>query len=148
MSLAVREPSRGSAAGESPVAAWREVGPGVDVKLLTVDPATQAVEYLVRLPPGFHTGRYRHYAETFVYILEGQVGVTGTPTSFSAGDICCQPRGVIHEEVAGPQGATVYVSQRAHDDRLIEFLDADGAVQDTLRLAQLCAALTAPVRIL
>lgn len=145
MSLAVREPSRGSVANDTTPTAWRVVGPGLDVKVLTVDVDTQAVEYLVCLPPGFRTGRYRHHAETFVYILEGQVGVAASATSFNAGDLCCQPRGVIHEAVAGPQGATVYVSQRAHDARLSEFLDADGAVRDTLHLAQLAAALAAPV---
>lgn len=137
MSLAVRDGSRECADDEPTAAPWRVVGPGLEVKLLTVEPASQAVEYLVRLPPGFHTGRYRHHAETFVYILDGHVCGAATSILFSAGDICCQPRGTIHEEVAGPQGATIYVSQRAGDGCLIEFLAADGTVHDTLRVAQL-----------
>ncbi len=115
---------------------WFEARPGIEIKVLAADVAERTAEYLARMPAGYHTGFYHHRADTFVYILTGQLCVAATSALYSAGDCCCQPAGVLHDLVVGPDGVTVYVNQRADGDCLIEFTDTRGTVCDTFRVTE------------
>jgi anti-sigma factor ChrR (cupin superfamily) len=122
-------------AGAASQAGWCDCGPGIQVKVLAVDPANHSVEYLARTGPGHTTGLHRHHAEAYIFILEGSVTNVTTGIEFQPGDFCHQPVGDEHEEVTGPNGAMAYVSQRGTGDLMAEFLDANGAVVARFSLA-------------
>jgi anti-sigma factor ChrR (cupin superfamily) len=115
------------AASEAP---WVNCGPGIAVKVLAVDTERKSVEYLAHSDAGVNVGVHRHFAEGYIFIVEGSVLNKTTGCVFKAGDFCYQPTGDQHEEEAGPEGVTAYVSQRGTGDLLVEFLDRDGKVID------------------
>lgn len=121
--------------GAASKAGWCDCGPGIQVKVLAIDPVNHSVEYLARTKPGHTTGLHRHHAEAYVYVLEGSFTNATTGCEFQAGDFCYQPIGDEHEEVTGPNGAMAHVSQRGNQDLMAEFLDEDGKVIDKYSLS-------------
>lgn len=144
MSAAAHDARVSPAGNSGDDVSWFEARPGIEIKVLAADAVARTAEYLARMPAGYHTGPYRHRADTFVYVLSGQLCVAATSALYQAGDYCCQPAGVLHDQLIGPEGATVYVNQRAVADRLVDFLDANGAVADVFRITDF--ARHAPVR--
>ncbi len=124
------------AASEQP---WIEQMPGVQMKVLAVDEARNGVEYLLKLAPGYDSGRHRHNCETFVYVIEGSILNETTGVEFQAGDFCYQAHGDDHVEKAGSQGALILGSLRGGDEALIEFFDASGAVVGKVSVADYAA---------
>lgn len=120
------------AASKSP---WIDCGPGIQIKVLAVDPVHHSVQYLARAGAGHNPGVHRHNADASIFILEGSVRNLTTGCEFGPGDFCFQPTGDVHEEVAGPQGVVSYISQRGDEDLLIEFMDESGAVGDRYTLS-------------
>lgn len=121
--------------GAASQAGWCDCGPGIQVKVLAIDPDNHSVEYLARTQPGHTTGVHRHYAEAYIYILAGSVTNATTGCEFVAGDFCYQPVGDAHEEVTGANGAMAYVSQRGDQDLMAEFLNEKGEVIDRYSLS-------------
>ncbi|MGE0487463.1 MAG: hypothetical protein AB7Q81_25150 [Gammaproteobacteria bacterium] len=126
-------------AGAASQAGWRDCGPGIEVKVLAVDPLNHSVEYLARTGPGHATGLHRHHAEAYIFILAGSVTNVTTGVEFRPGDFCHQPVDDEHEEVTGPDGAMAYVSQRGAGDLMAEFFDAEGEVVARYSLADFAA---------
>ena len=118
---------------------WVEPMPGVEMKVLAVDEATNGVEYLLKLAPGYDSGRHRHNCETYVYVVEGSVVNETTGVAFAAGDFCYQPHGDDHVEKAGPEGALLLGSLRHGDEALIEFFDDGGQVVGQISAADYAA---------
>jgi anti-sigma factor ChrR (cupin superfamily) len=116
-------------------AGWCDCGPGIQVKVLAIDPVKHSVEYLARTPPGHSTGLHRHHAEAYIFIVEGSVTNVTTGCEYRAGDLYYQPVGDGHEEVTGPNGAMAYVSQRGDRDLMAEFLNDKGEVIDNYNLS-------------
>ena len=91
--------------------------------MLARDHENFSVEYLARTQPGHTTGVHRHYAEAYIFILEGSATNRMTGVEFHKGDFCYQPVGDEHEEIAGPNGAMAYVSQLGDQNLMAEFLN-------------------------
>jgi anti-sigma factor ChrR (cupin superfamily) len=121
--------------GAASQAGWCDCGPGIQVKVLALDPDKHSVEYLARTTPGHTTGLHRHYAEAYIFVLEGSFTNVTTGVEFKVGDFCHQPVGDAHEELTGPNGAMAYVSQRGDQDMMAEFLDREGKVIDHYSLS-------------
>jgi anti-sigma factor ChrR (cupin superfamily) len=121
--------------GAASQAGWCHCGPGIEVKVLAIDFDKHSVEYLARTKPGHTTGVHRHYAEAYIFVLEGSFTNVTTGVEFHEGDFCHQPIGDSHEEVTGPKGAMAFVSQRGNQDLMAEFLNAQGEVIDRYSLS-------------
>ncbi len=124
----VSQPNVRVIAGAASEAGWCDCGPGIQVKVLAIDPDNHSVEYLARTQAGHTTGLHRHYAEAYIFILQGSVTNATTGCEFKVGDFCYQPVGDVHEELTGPDGAMAYVSQRGSSDLMAEFMDEQGEV--------------------
>lgn len=122
-------------AGAASKTAWRDCGPGIQIKVLAVDLEHNSVQYLARTGPGHNPGIHRHNADASIYVIEGSVKNLTTGCEFGPGDFCFQPIGDVHEEVVGPEGVLTYVSQRGDSDLLIEFMDETGAVADKYKVS-------------
>lgn len=148
MSAVLQEPPTGIRLIDGPAssAGWCACGPGIEVKVLAIDPARHSVEYLARTAPGHTTGLHRHHAEAYLYILQGSVTNLASGVEFRQGDFCYQPCGDEHEEVTGPDGAMAYVSQRGVGDLMAEFLDRDGRVLHRYTLGEFAALMTPSAR--
>src|SRR5262245_27757865 len=121
--------------GAASKASWCDCGPGIQVKVLAIDPVKHSVEYLARTKPGHSTGLHRHFAEAYIFVVEGSVTNVTTGSAYRAGDLYYQPVGDAHEEVTGPDGAMAYVSQRGNQDLMAEFLNDKGDVIDRYSLS-------------
>ena len=121
--------------GPASKAGWCDCGPGIQVKVLAIDPVKYSVEYLARTKAGHSTGLHRHYAEAYIFVVEGSVTNITTGCAYRAGDLYYQPVGNAHEEVTGPDGAVAYVSQRGDQDLMAEFLNDEGEVIDRYSLS-------------
>lgn len=118
---------------------WFAAPAGFAMKVLAADVVALTAEYLARLPPSARSGPFRHRADTFVYVMDGELRELETGALYTAGDCCCQPTGVMYDLHAGAAGVTLYVNQRADADRLIEFCDGDGVVLEVLKVSTLAA---------
>lgn len=144
MASVLKEPTPSSVQviqGQSSAAPWCACGPGIEIKVLSVDTERHAVEYLARSQAGNNAGTHRHHCETSVFVLEGSVINHTTGCQFGPGDYCFQPDGDVHEEEAGPDGVTVFASQRGYGDLLVEFFDEEGKVCSEFRVSDMAKML-------
>ena len=139
MTAVVNQPWLSTARGPEEGSGWFAAPAGFSVKVLAADAVALTAEYLARLSCAQRTGPFRHLADTFVYIMDGELRELETGALYTTGDCCCQPAGVIHDLRAGADGVTIYVNQRADVGRLIEFCDATGVVFDVLAVSTLAA---------
>jgi anti-sigma factor ChrR (cupin superfamily) len=73
---------------------WEERQPGVQLKLLWEDPATQHRAILNRIEPGAQFRRHRHLGDELVFVIEGAISDEfGTIT---AGNMGYRPHGCVH----------------------------------------------------
>jgi RNA polymerase sigma-70 factor (ECF subfamily) len=56
---------------------WRQAAPGIQVKILSADPAMDRVSLLVRLAPGFAYPSHRHADIEQLYLLDGELWIDG-----------------------------------------------------------------------
>jgi anti-sigma factor ChrR (cupin superfamily) len=84
---------------------WKAMQPGIRMKTLWTDTATNRRAVLVRIEPGAGIALHRHVGEEFIYVIEGAVSdESGTVT---AGDMSFRPNGCIHS-VTSTNGMTVF----------------------------------------
>ncbi len=71
--------ARGAAVASTPARweepAWREVAPGISVKLLASDPARDLVSMLVRLEPGIEYPPHTHAGVEELHLLDGELWI-------------------------------------------------------------------------
>ena len=82
---------------------WRDILPGVSIKVLREDNAEQSQTTLWRLQPGASVPRHQHSQNEECLILEGSIVHAGT--EYFAGDYLLSPVGMPHENFVAPQGA-------------------------------------------
>ncbi len=128
MSAALESPKVLVTACEASKQEWADCAPGVQVKVLAVDEVRNSVEYLIKIDPGYHSGKHKHMCETYAYVLAGSLTNHTIECEFGPGDFCYQPFDDVHVEEAGSEGATLYVSLRGKTGTLIEFYDDEDQV--------------------
>jgi hypothetical protein len=83
---------------------WREVAPGIAVKLLADDPEGSRVSLVVRLSPGTEYPPHRHDGVEELYMLEGELIVGDR--SLYAGDYLRSEPGTVDRRVWSETGCT------------------------------------------
>ncbi len=71
-------------------------------------------EFLVReWAPGAETGDHTHPFGASLRVARGEfvLAMDGTTRRLAAGDTCKVPRGTVHSEVYGHEGATIWVAR-------------------------------------
>ena len=143
MSAVMKEsPEVRIAAGPASKQSWCACAPGMQIKVLSVDLARNSVEAVIRMEPGCNTGKHRHTCETYAYVLEGRLVNETAGCEFGPGDFCYQAENDTHVEVAGAEGATVYLSYRGNRDELVEFYGEDGKVAATFGVADFASMMS------
>lgn len=104
---------------------WKSCTDDIQAKVLSVDHARNAVEFLFKIAPGYRSNKHRHTCETHLFVIEGRVVNLSTGSELGPGDYCCQSCGDAHVQEF-PDGAIVYGSYRGERDQLVEFYDDDG----------------------
>jgi anti-sigma factor ChrR (cupin superfamily) len=74
---------------------WHELSPGVSVKTLFIDPATQRRTAIVRMAPGTRLPRHQHLAVEELFVLEGDCHVAPGQV-LQAGDYFRADAGSVH----------------------------------------------------
>lgn len=74
---------------------WRDLAPGVGLKVLRLDRATGAWTIMIKSSPGSVLPPHRHLAHSEIYILSGS-GHHDQTGAFKAGDFVVEPDGAMH----------------------------------------------------
>jgi anti-sigma factor ChrR (cupin superfamily) len=86
---------------------WVTVGPGVEVKVLRMDPDRNDQTVLIRMQPGSVVVGHRHTQEEECLILEGDVYIGAH--RLGAGDMHVARPGAVHEPIRAPRGALLMI---------------------------------------
>ncbi len=82
---------------------WREIFPGVTIKLLREDIAERSQTTLWRMQPGASVPRHQHSQNEECLVLEGSLVQAGI--EYFPGDYLLSPIGLTHDHFVAPQGA-------------------------------------------
>jgi len=98
---------------------WRKhEAPGIQYKVLSFDPATDALTSLVRMEPGAKLPRHRHSREEQCWVLEGDVRQLDGTMAIRGGDFFRAMPGTDHEPITTDEGCLLIIIGAAHDERL------------------------------
>lgn len=86
---------------------WRDVAPGVRLKVLTTDAAAHARSFLIEMQPGARMPAHNHISDEECLVLSGEV--TLGDVVIRAGDYHKAPRGVAHGVVHTTVGVVMFV---------------------------------------
>ena len=84
--------------------AWQEMQPGIRMKPLWTDEATQRRAVLSRIDPGSQLPRHKHVGDELIFVIEG--ALSDEFGTVWAGNMGYRPNGCVHT-VGSKQGATV-----------------------------------------
>ena len=86
---------------------WRDLAPGVSVRVLRFDAASHNQTALVRLEPGTAIEGHAHFQEEECFVLEGEILIGSHVVR--AGDMHVAQRGSLHATISSPAGALLWV---------------------------------------
>lgn len=86
---------------------WRELAPGVEVKVLHRDTIRQYQSMLLRIAPGGALYKHYHPESEEVFVLSGDISILGK--RMFAGDYCHAEADTIHEASYSESGCTLFV---------------------------------------
>jgi quercetin dioxygenase-like cupin family protein len=89
---------------------WVNRAPGVDIKLLNIDPATKARSYLLRFAPGAELRAHDHLMDEECFMISGEATVG--ELHLKAGDYHLIPKHMAHGITYSTTGALVFVRGR------------------------------------
>lgn len=112
MARIAQEPQEGPAAGDFTIVrsahmAWRDLSPGVSMKMLFNDPAGARATMLLRLAPGGELAAHRHAQAEEFYVLKGSCICAGE--FLQAGDYHRAEAGSVHPVTSSEQGCLALV---------------------------------------
>lgn len=87
--------------------AWEQLGPGIEKKLLNVDPESGAQSYLMRLAPGARLPPHDHETAEECLVVEGELCIGDR--CIGPGEYHLAPAGVHHAVVASKVGAVFFI---------------------------------------
>lgn len=86
---------------------WRDIFPGVSIKILREDLNERSQTTLWRLQPGASVPKHQHSQNEECLVLEGSIVHTGT--EYFAGDYLLSPTGMPHDHFIAPNGALFFI---------------------------------------
>jgi quercetin dioxygenase-like cupin family protein len=96
---------------------WRATEyPGIDMKLLSRDPASEMITTLIRMAPGAVLPRHQHTKEEQCWVLEGDVRQTDNSITMKSGDFFRAMPGTTHHPIVTDGGCTLLIVGGAHDE--------------------------------
>jgi quercetin dioxygenase-like cupin family protein len=96
---------------------WRATGfPGIEMKLLSRDPASDMITTLIRMAPGTTLPRHQHAKEEQCWIVEGDVRQKDGSIHMKGGDFFRAMPGTHHDHVVTDNGCTLLIVGSAHDE--------------------------------
>jgi len=96
---------------------WRTTGyAGVEMKLLSRDPASDMITTLIRMAPGAKLPRHQHAKEEQCWIVEGDIRQADGSIRMKGGDFFRAMPGTDHDHVVTDGGCTLLIVGSAHDE--------------------------------
>jgi anti-sigma factor ChrR (cupin superfamily) len=94
---------------------WQQSGlPGITMKLLYADQATDRQTVLVRIAAGVHYPRHRHVGTEECLVIEGDLNMDDV--RLNAGDFVVNADGDLHHDTWTEHGCTLLLTGSLHDD--------------------------------
>lgn len=115
---------------------WQEVDgqPGNYIKVLTIDEKRHRVDFLFRQDPHKEFARHTHRCTAVALTLEGLWGYREGEEMHFPGTFSYEPPGSAHTPFASEKGMMVYASFQGTGPEMLDILDENGTVLDTLTL--------------
>lgn len=96
---------------------WRSTEyPGIEMKLLSRDPAADMITTLIRMAPGSVLPRHQHAKEEQCWVLEGDIRQKDGSIQMKGGDFFRAMPGTHHDHVVTDGGCTLLIVGSAHDE--------------------------------
>ena len=110
--------------------------------ILTVDPAAETVDMLMKFAPGARCVPHNHVGATKTLVIDGEHHVwhlngpdPETPKIKRPGVFSANDGDEMHQEAGGPDGAVILLSMKQLGGRVYDLLDDQGNVMRTITLA-------------
>ena len=115
---------------------WQEVDghPGNYINVLTIDEKRHRVDFLFRQDPHKEFARHTHRCTAVALTLEGLWGYREGEEMHFPGTFSYEPPGSAHTPFASEQGMMVYASFQGTGPEMLDILDENDTVLDTLTL--------------
>lgn len=96
---------------------WRDIFPGVSIKVLREDIGDDSQTTLWRLQPGARVPRHRHSQNEECLVLEGSIVHAGV--EYFPGDYLLSPAGMDHDCFVAPKGALFLIRGEIVDKEML-----------------------------
>lgn len=115
---------------------WQEVEgqPGNYIKVLALDEKRNRVDFLFKQDPNREFARHTHLCTAVAFTLEGLWGYREGEEMHFPGTYSYEPPGSAHTPYSTDQGMVVYGSFQGDNPNMLDILDEDDNVIDTLTL--------------
>ncbi|MEW5757466.1 MAG: cupin domain-containing protein [Pseudomonadota bacterium] len=94
-------------------AGWKPIAPGLEYKLLLIDPHSRTKSFLLRAAPGTSLPPHGHSGFEECLVLEGEFSMGDL--TLRAGDFHCAAAHALHEEARTERGVLVYLRASIDD---------------------------------
>ena len=115
---------------------WKPVDgqPGNYLKVLVIDDKRHRVDFLFKQDPHAEFAKHTHLCTAVAFTLEGLWGYREGEEMHFPGTYSYEPPGSIHTPYASEQGMVVYASFQGTSADMLDILDDDDQVIDTLTI--------------
>ncbi len=115
---------------------WKPVDgqPGNYLKVLVIDDKRHRVDFLFKQDPHAEFAKHTHLCTAVAFTLEGLWGYREGDEMHFPGTYSYEPPGSIHTPYASEQGMVVYASFQGTSADMLDILDDDDQVIDTLTI--------------
>lgn len=115
---------------------WKAVDgqPGNYLKVLVIDDKRHRVDFLFKQDPHAEFAKHTHLCTAVAFTLEGLWGYREGEEMHFPGTYSYEPPGSIHTPYASDQGMVVYASFQGTSADMLDILDDDDQVIDTLTI--------------
>jgi anti-sigma factor ChrR (cupin superfamily) len=114
--IGFQQPGKGLTFIKAVEGAWRELAPGVTLKVLSFDMASRRATTLLRFAPGTSYAPHRHTEMEELYVLEGGCSIDGR--EMAIGDYHRAEAGTEHHRTSTDEGCLLLVISSPQNEML------------------------------